>query len=55
MGNLLQKKRRQELYDSHLDFVEFSEDPATKDISLENILRKNYSEGKEKIDKLYQK
>ncbi|XP_066138836.1 death domain-associated protein 6-like isoform X2 [Euwallacea fornicatus] len=53
LGSILQKKRRQELYDSHLDFVEYTEDPASGDISLENTLRKNYTEGKEKLDKFF--
>ncbi|XP_066256755.1 death domain-associated protein 6-like [Euwallacea similis] len=53
LGSILQKKRRQELYDSHLDFVEYTEDPASGDISLENTLRKNYREGKEKLDKFF--
>lgn len=55
LGNILQKKRRQELYDSHLDFIELTEDPAVKDVGLENVLRKNYSEGKGKIDEICQK
>ncbi|KAL1500898.1 hypothetical protein ABEB36_006317 [Hypothenemus hampei] len=52
LGKILQKKRRQELSDSHLDIVQFSEDPSKKDIALDNVLKKNYLKGKERIDRL---
>ncbi|XP_030765534.1 uncharacterized protein LOC115889623 [Sitophilus oryzae] len=55
LGSILQKKRRQDLYDSHLDFIEFSEDPATKDPSLESVLKKSLVEGEQKIKELCQK
>ncbi|ENN81186.1 hypothetical protein YQE_02403, partial [Dendroctonus ponderosae] len=55
LGSILQKKRRQELYDSHLDFIDLTSDPASKDVALANTLKKNYTQGKEKLDQLYQR
>ncbi|KAF7268156.1 hypothetical protein GWI33_018620 [Rhynchophorus ferrugineus] len=55
LGSILQKKRRQELYDSHLTFIETSEDPAKNDVSLDNALRKSQKEGEEKIKEVCQR
>ncbi|XP_060524893.1 uncharacterized protein LOC132701183 isoform X2 [Cylas formicarius] len=55
LGSILQKRRKAELYDCHLSFIEDKEDPAIKDASLDNTLRKNLLEGEEKIEKLCQK
>ncbi|CAG9769614.1 unnamed protein product [Ceutorhynchus assimilis] len=53
LGDLKQKKRKNDLWVGHLDIIEYNEDPAASDTSLDSLLRKNYTEGKEKIDKIF--
>lgn len=52
LGNLLQKRRKQDLLDIHADFIACTEDPAEKDDSLQTILQVNQKQGEEKLSKL---
>lgn len=52
LGNLLQKRRKQDLLDIHADFITCTEDPADKDESLQSTLRKNKKEGEQKLNSL---
>ncbi|KAG5894075.1 hypothetical protein JTB14_003932 [Gonioctena quinquepunctata] len=54
LGELLQNRRRRELYDSHYTLIKDNEDPAKDDPSLNSILQKQYSEGQSKVEKLVQ-
>ncbi|XP_028139072.1 uncharacterized protein LOC114333406 [Diabrotica virgifera virgifera] len=52
LGELLQKRRRKELYESHYTYLEDTEDPASADTDLSSVLKNNYLEGQIKIEKL---
>ncbi|XP_074033278.1 daxx-like protein [Leptinotarsa decemlineata] len=54
LGELLQNRRRRELYDSHYMFIKESTDPAKNDPSLNLVLTEQYSEGQNKIEKIVQ-
>ncbi|CAG9858279.1 unnamed protein product [Phyllotreta striolata] len=54
LGELMQLRRRKDLYDSHCSLLSHNEDPAKADPQLENILKKNYEEGQSKIAKVVQ-
>ncbi|XP_057664356.1 RNA polymerase-associated protein LEO1-like [Diorhabda carinulata] len=52
LGELLQNRRRKELYDSHVTLIKDTEDPAKENPELNTILKHNFIEGQKKIDKL---
>ncbi|XP_072390460.1 uncharacterized protein Daxx isoform X2 [Diabrotica undecimpunctata] len=54
LGELLQRRRRRELYESHYVHLEDTEDPASADTDLNSVLRNNYLEAQSKIEKLVQ-
>ncbi|CAG9837365.1 unnamed protein product [Diabrotica balteata] len=54
LGELLQKRRRKELYESHYIYLQDTEDPASANMVLNSILKNNYLEAQNKIEKLVQ-
>lgn len=52
LGELLQNRRRKELYDSHITLINDTDDPAKEDSELNTVLKNSYIEGQKKIDKL---
>ncbi|XP_018571439.1 uncharacterized protein LOC108911089 [Anoplophora glabripennis] len=52
LGELLQNRRKKELYDAHYLYIRDSEDPANVDKSLDSTLRHNFNEGQVKIEKI---
>ncbi|XP_050314074.1 uncharacterized protein LOC126748723 isoform X2 [Anthonomus grandis grandis] len=54
LGTLLQKKRRQELYDMHIEYIDYLEDPANTDPSLDKTLKRHSSEADIKLTEVIQ-
>ncbi|KAJ8952694.1 hypothetical protein NQ318_021010 [Aromia moschata] len=52
LGELLQSRRKKELYDSHYLYIRDSDDPAGKDAELASTLKQNFTEGQIKIEKV---
>nr|CAI5853913.1 unnamed protein product [Callosobruchus analis] len=52
LGNLLQIRRKRELYEAHCSYIEETEDPANKDETLNSQLKENLQKGLEKISKV---
>ncbi|CAG9822761.1 unnamed protein product [Phaedon cochleariae] len=52
LGELLQDRRKRELYDSHYMHIKDSVDPAKDNPSLNSTLKTNYEEGQKKIEKI---
>ncbi|KAJ8934395.1 hypothetical protein NQ314_013436 [Rhamnusium bicolor] len=53
LGELLQTRRKKELYDAHYLYIRDSEDPANKDTSLDSTLKQNFNDGQINIDRLF--
>ncbi|KAJ8921663.1 hypothetical protein NQ315_010572 [Exocentrus adspersus] len=52
LGELLQNRRKKELYDAHYAYIRDSEDPAKIDVELDSTLKQNFTEGQIKIEKI---
>nr|CAH7718017.1 unnamed protein product [Callosobruchus chinensis] len=52
LGDLLQIRRKRELYETHCSYIEETEDPANKDDTLNTQLKENLRKGLEKISKV---
>ncbi|VEN55303.1 unnamed protein product [Callosobruchus maculatus] len=52
LGDLLQMRRKRELYEAHCSYIEETEDPASKDETLNSQLKENLEKGLEKISKV---
>lgn len=52
LGELLQRRRKKELYDAHYLYIRDTEDPANVDKSLDSTLKQSYNEGQVKIEKI---
>lgn len=55
LGELLQTRRKRELYETHYLYVQDSaEDPAKNDSSLRSVLETNFTTAQKEIEKLCQ-
>lgn len=52
LGDMLQKRRKQDLLDIHADYIESFQDPAEDDETLQNQLKANKEEANEKINNI---
>lgn len=52
LGELLQHRRKKELFDAHYLYIRDTEDPANADNTLDSTLKQNYNEGQVKIEKI---
>ncbi|XP_044265258.1 death domain-associated protein 6-like isoform X2 [Tribolium madens] len=55
MGNLLQMKRKKELYEVHCGFITLNEDPANKDQELKTKLQESRTQGDRKLQEIVEK
>ncbi|KAK4872874.1 hypothetical protein RN001_014903 [Aquatica leii] len=55
LGTIMKQRRKLDLYDTHTDFIQENDDPASHDPEMEQTLRENYEKGNAKMAEIYEK